>query len=95
MKTKNYLVPALLLFGVMSFGLFGTFVLPTEAVVKATTVKKAATKSSVVWAASGKAELAKIKNSFVRSAYKTKVEKYAIRKKIKTITSAVVKGMHE
>jgi|GEM_PF-3717615 hypothetical protein len=92
MKTKNYLIPSFLVLSFLSFGLFSASVTPVQAAgVKKVTVAK----SSVTWAASGKSELYKIKNSTVRAAYKTKVEKYAIRKKIKTITSAVVKGMHE
>ena len=92
MKTKKYLVSSILFLSVFSFGLLGGSILP----VKASTAKKAvAVKSSVTWASSGTRELAKIKNSTVRKAYKTKVEKYAIRNKIKTITGAVVKGMHE
>lgn len=92
MKTKNLLIPSFLVLSFLSFGLFNVSVSPVQA---AAATKVTATKVSVAWAASGRAELNKIKNGTVRSAYKTKVEKYAIRKKIKTITSAVVKGMHE
>jgi len=96
MKTKNYLIPSFVLLSLISFGLLGNFVLPVQAAAKKTVTKKVVVaKSTVTWAASGKKELAKIPNSTVRAAYKAKVEKYAIRKKIKTITSAVVKGMHE
>ena len=92
MKTKKCLAISLLFFSFVSFGLFNASISPAQAA----TVKKATVvKASVTWAASGKKELAKIKNSAVRAAYKTKVEKYAIRKKIKSITSAVVKGMRE
>lgn len=92
MKIKNYLIPSFLVLSFLSFGLFNASITP----VQAATVKKVTTqKSSVTWASSGKAELNKIKNKTVRAAYKTKVEKYAIRKKIKTITSSVVKGMRE
>jgi len=101
MKTKKYLIPSFLLVSALSFGLFGNSVLPAQAAVKKAVVKKAVVKKavvakvSVVWAASGKKELARIPNPTVRAAYKAKVEKYAIRKKIKTITGSVVKGMHE
>ena len=96
MKTKKYLIPAFLLVSVLSFGVFSVSILPAQAAAKKAVVKKTVVaKTSVVWAASGKAELYKIKNSTVRAAYRSKVEKYAIRKKIKTITGAVVKGMHE
>jgi hypothetical protein len=71
-------------------------VTPKAAVAKAKTVTKTATKTtSVTWAASGRTQLYKIPNTTVRAAYKSKVEKYAIRNNIKIITSAVVQGMHE
>jgi hypothetical protein len=69
-----------------------------KAVVKKAVVKKAPVKKAtngVTWAASGTKQLSRITNPFVRAAYKTKVEKYALGKKIKTITAAVVNGMHE
>lgn len=92
MKIKKYLIPSFLVLSFLSFGLFNASITPVQAAaVKKVTVIK----SSVAWASSGKAELNKIKNKTVRAAYKTKVEKYAIRKKIKTITSSVVKGMRE
>lgn len=83
MKTKKYLVSLVVMLSIFSFGLLGGAVLPAQAATK------------VVWAASGTKELYKIKNTTVRKAYKTKVEKYALRNKIKTITGSVVKGMHE
>lgn len=96
MKTKKYLIPSFLLVSALSFGLFSVSISPAQAATKKAVVKKAVvTKSAVTWATSGKTELYKIKNTAVRAAYKTKVEKYAIRKKIKTITGAVVKGMRE
>jgi hypothetical protein len=92
MKTKKYLVGSIMFLSFISFGLLGNSILPAQA---ATAKKVVVTKSAVTWAASGTKELTKIKNATVRKAYKTKVEKYALRNKIKTITSAVVKGMHE
>lgn len=104
MNMKKYLTPSLILLALMSLGLLSNSVLPAQAAtkivpkvaVKAAPVKKVVVVvTKVTWAASGKQELAKIKNSAVRAAYKTKVEKYATRNKIKSITSAVVKGMRE
>ena len=64
-----------------------------KAPVKKTTAKKAT--GSIIWAASGTKQLSRINNPLVRAAYKVKVEKYALKKRIKTITAAVVNGMHE
>lgn len=69
-----------------------------KTIAKKLTIKKPPIKratASIIWTTSGIKQLKRITNPFVRAAYKAKVEKYALGKKIKTITATVVNGMHE
>ena len=79
----------------MVFSLMITGLAIAPAQTQAAATKTAAKTTTVKWAASGLSAIAKIRNTFVRTAYKQKVESYAKRKHIALITSNVVTSMRE
>lgn len=84
-----------ILLSLMVFSLMITGLAIAPVQTQAASAKTAAKTKTVKWASSGLSAIAKIRNTFVRAAYKTKVENYAKKKHIALITSNVVTSMRE